>query len=245
MDLETEFLKGSVISPVTQQVERLGFTLINLTLVSVFLITVVSNPPKQAMSNKQFQEIKTLFHFHNCPVSHLWKYPFRYPLGPGAIQHLEIKKMEPHRKLGRIQKEKNMGIWSYSMPWFWFFWKKTISHSIIWFYEEHFFFFKKTNFHFYNPCYLVSLTITNTSLRTHESQTTSFFSFPFPNQTKLVRSWPSGSLLSTLLTQLYWSYLLNLSLSCDFFIHVTLHCNHLFIRMPCPPIPTTVYTAWW
>lgn len=134
------------------------------------------------------------------------KMPFQVSFGDRSYKkHLDIKKTgrEAYRKLGRVYKEiyGNMGIFYaiilVSLK------KRLLITSLSGFIKNTF--IKKTNLYFHNPCYLATLTITNTSLRSYESHTLSFFSFTFPTQIKLGRSWPSVSLLSSLLTQLYCS----------------------------------------
>lgn len=158
------------------------------------------NPPKQATRNKQFQEIKKIVSFSHLSSKSLIKTPLQVFFEARSSKYLDIKKTgrEPYRKLGRTWKEKYIEIWAYSRPWFWFLWKNSLHYLVL---------LENKNFHFHKPCYLASLTITNASLRSHESHTMSSFSFPFLNQIKLGQSWPSVSLLPSLLTQLCCSCL--------------------------------------
>lgn len=85
---------------------------------------------------------------------------------------------------------------------------------------------------------MASLTRTDTSSRSHESHTMSFFSSPFSNQKSWVDQGPvqalfplcslSGMTEQCVLVSLEFILLIWL------FIHVTLHCDHLFICMSCP-----------
>ena len=165
------------------------------------------NPPKQATRNKQFQEIKKIASFSHLSSKSLIKMPLRVFFEAGSYKkYWDIKKNRQGalQKTGKdIEREiyRNMGIF-YAMilvslkkltPLSGFIWEKENKN--------------KTNFHLRKPCYLASLTITNASLRSHESHTRSSFSFCFLNQIKLGQSWPSVNLLPSLLTQLCCSCL--------------------------------------